>query len=70
MKSFETYVLQHKHKNLQSGDKLKYIGPGTPRVKPNEILTFLVLKEIFGNLYIKVKEHNNILVPLRDIVKI
>lgn len=78
MKSFETYVLQHKHnlKNLRPGDKVKYVGShpiifsGVPIIKPNKIYTFIEFKEAFGGLYIIIREHSSVFIHPKHIVKI
>lgn len=75
MKSFESYLLQKTStnteiKNLQTGDKIKYIGKRWFAVKPNEIYTFIRLVKFSGELYIEVKEHNNLLINPKNIIKI
>lgn len=70
MKSFKDYLLQHKIRNLQPGDKVKYIGNGIPQIKSNEILTFLKWKEIFGRVYVKTEEYGYMIVNPKNIVKI
>lgn len=89
MISFETYISQktskYKLKNLQTGDKVKYIGKesgfytaisdqGFPRqcvLIPNNTYTFLELREVHGVLCVKIKiEGYYILAHLEDFIKI
>lgn len=86
MTPFEDYLLKQKAKNLQPGNKIKYIGKyplrtyyfdthsssplEIPVIKPNNIYTFLELDEGPDELFIKVKEHSHILIPIKNIVKV
>lgn len=71
MTPFEDYLLQQKIRNLQPGDKLKYIGRSFWAIKPNEVCTFLEFQKLPGILYAKVKlENYKIYVHPKDIIKI
>lgn len=78
MISFKTYILKNKLpnklKNLQTGDKVRYIGKcpfyieGRPLIKDNEICTFLRWEEFDDRLYIKVMEYKISIHP-KNIIK-
>lgn len=72
MKSFEDYILQHKHKNFRPGDKVKYIGNGNfLAIEPNEVCTFLEFRKLSGISYVKVKVKNyHLYFHPKDIIKI
>lgn len=75
MISFETYISQktskYKLKNLQTGDKVKYIGKnGKIQGALIPICTFLEFKVISGQVYIKVKEYEFYVFKPEDFIKI
>lgn len=73
METFEFYLRKMKFfelKNLQPGDKVKYIGKKVGGINHNAIYTFLKFEEFDGGLYVKVKEYSDWLINPKNIIKI